>query len=50
MVQRNRTYSLLNLQAKFFKVLSFGQIPVNYANSRQFTYIVHELREIRTIC
>ena len=26
MVRLNRTYSLLNLPAKFFKVLSFGQI------------------------
>ena len=25
-------------------------IPANYANSVQFAHIVHELREIRTIC
>ena len=36
MVQHNRTYSLLNLQAKFFKVLSFGQITANHANLAQF--------------
>ena len=38
MVQLNHTHSLLNLQAKFFKILYFGQIPVNYANSTQFTH------------
>ena len=26
------------------------RIPVNYANSMQFTHTVHESREIRTIC
>ena len=25
-------------------------IPANYAGSAQFAHIVHELREIRTIC
>ena len=27
-----------------------SEIPVNYTDSAQFTHIVHELHEIRTIC
>ena len=38
MVRLNRTHSLLNLQAKFFEILYFGQIPANYTNSTQFTH------------
>ena len=37
MVRLNRTYLLLNLQAKFFKIVSFGQ---SYS----------ELHKIRSIC
>ena len=38
-----------NLQAKFSKIVSPSQIPVNYANSAQFAHTVREFRKIRTI-
>ena len=37
MVRLNRTYLLLNLQAKFFKVLSFSQSTANYTKCAKFT-------------